>query len=181
MAVDHSFFSRSKSYQSQVIEKRRSLDKKFRLAKSRKIKDKLLLGGKRKKKIKLKGIPKRKLLTFNYAFYPRSKIIIYRRSTIITSKYLGKKVSIYNGCLYANHLISEDMIGIKFGEICFSKHIKKIPIHLNNRLSVKRDKKKRIYLYKAGQKKKRPLTSKTILNSKIKGGAKTKTITKIKN
>ena len=53
-------------------------------------------------------------------------IKIIERNAIITSEFLNKKVSIYNGKVFINVFIDKNKIGYKFGEFAYTR---KIPIH----------------------------------------------------
>lgn len=49
--------------------------------------------------------------------------IIYKKSSYITSNYLNRKCLIYNGRNLDKLLISENMIGRKFGEFIITRKI----------------------------------------------------------
>ena len=53
-------------------------------------------------------------------------IKIIERNSVITSEFLNKKVSIYNGKVFINVFIDKNKIGYKFGEFAYTR---KIPIH----------------------------------------------------
>ena len=49
------------------------------------------------------------------------KIKITNRNSIISSKFLNKKVSIYNGKVFVNIFIDKNKIGYKFGEFVYTR------------------------------------------------------------
>ena len=48
-------------------------------------------------------------------------IKIIERNAIITSEFLNKKVSIYNGKVFINVFIDKNKIGYKFGEFVYTR------------------------------------------------------------
>ncbi len=54
------------------------------------------------------------------------KIFIFNRRQIITSNFLNQTINIYNGIRFFEILVTEKMLGFKFGEFAPTR---KIPIH----------------------------------------------------
>lgn len=53
----------------------------------------------------------------------KHKIWFVSRNSEIVPRFLGLTFKIYNGKKYTNLLITENMIGHKFGEFCFTRAI----------------------------------------------------------
>jgi ribosomal protein S19 len=60
-------------------------------------------------------------LNENFNNFNNKKIKITERNSIITSNFLNKKVSIYNGKVFINTFIDKSKIGYKFGEFAYSR------------------------------------------------------------
>ncbi len=48
---------------------------------------------------------------------------IYKRSSLITNKYINKEVNIYNGQKFITLLVEPCMVGYRFGEFAFTRYI----------------------------------------------------------
>lgn len=64
---------------------------------------------------------------------------IFNRRLIITKNYLNHNVKIYNGIRFFEVLITEKMLGFKFGEFAPTR---KFPEHKKKNLKIKKNKKK---------------------------------------
>lgn len=59
------------------------------------------------------------------------QIKIINRNFIISSKFLNKKISIYNGKSFINVFIDKYKLGYKFGEFAYTR---KSPVHKKKKL-----------------------------------------------
>lgn len=53
-----------------------------------------------------------------------NKILVWARSSKITSDVINKTVYVYTGKEFKKVLITRDKIGFKFGEFCFTRVVK---------------------------------------------------------
>ena len=50
-----------------------------------------------------------------------SRFVTVDRSDLISSLFIGKQVLVHNGKSYREVLVTEDMVGYKFGEFCWTR------------------------------------------------------------
>jgi small subunit ribosomal protein S19 len=53
----------------------------------------------------------------------RSDFYIWSRRALVTSKFVGKRVAVYNGRRFLSFIVRKSMIGYKFGEFSLTKKI----------------------------------------------------------
>jgi len=68
-------------------------------------------------------------------------IQIYDRGSIVLNEFVGCHFKIYNGLKFTNVFITENKVGYKFGEFCFTRKLRKC-IHMKTNLKKKNIKKK---------------------------------------
>lgn len=66
----------------------------------------------------------------------KKQISIFFRNDIVPSEFIGKKVYVYNGKLFINFVVTDEMVGYKFGEFAPTRERA-----LHNKKSLKKKKK----------------------------------------
>lgn len=73
-------------------------------------------------------LPYMSKIFFSNHFLNNSDPVIWHRNVAVSSSFVDKKCTVYNGIWFLSLNVTDEMIGQKFGEFCATKTINKIHI-----------------------------------------------------